>query len=242
MLGTHEPLMSQRIMRGLQHYWPLDEVSGNAKDAIWAPDAGPIDLTDTNTVTGGVGPSANLPLARSFDPATDEKFTVADARSLLMGVARRGFTAQIWANPTSVAAVIGLFGNDQGGTNRSWRVLLTTTPNWQFFIYDGSSILGGVTSGTPVAGAWHHVMFTANHVNSVLWVNGIRLGASPHTGGFAWSQTATGNFDLGNDNVAATREWNGLLCAAALWHRQLTDNEIRWLYNNGQGQDLRRYR
>ena len=156
-----------------------------------------------------------------------------------MGRRSRGFTASIWANPTSVAAVIGLFGKDVGAPNRSWRVILTTTPNWQLLFYDGSSLVGGVTAGTPVAGTWTHVVVVCDHVQTYLYLDGAFSTKDAHDTAGDFGDGA-GAFDLGNDNVTTGREWNGLLAQAAIWHRALTPIEIRWLYNNGQGRDLRR--
>ena len=230
--------MLQRVRRGLQHYWPLDEASGNAIDALYGPD-GPIHLTDTNTVTAAAGPSANLPAARQFTNASAEKFTVATARSLNMGRRARGFTAAIWAYPDSVLATHGLFGKDSGGTDRNWRVIQTLTPQWQLLFYDGTTLVGGATGGTPAAGTWSHVVVVCDHVQAYLYINGAFVLKDAHDTANDFSN-GVGAFDLGNDNVTTLREWDGRLAHAAIWHRALTPVEIRWLYNNGQGRDLRR--
>lgn len=234
--------VQQRLKQlGLLHYWPLDEASGDALDYFYGGGSGPINLTDTNSVTQAAGPSNNIPLARSFAAASSQRLTTSSSsQSLNMGIRFRGFSAQVWIYAATLpGTIMGVIGKDDGTTGRNWKISIDASNRVVFTYYNTSNVLlAGQITAAISATTWYHVVAQADNRYVYLWLNGVPIDPAA-VGQTDWNNT-TSRLDIGNDYSAAGRFFNGRIAQALTASRKWSRDEILWLYNAGQGRDLRR--
>lgn len=232
--------MAQRLRQGLIGYWPLDEASGVRQSIIGGAAN---DLTDNNTVTGGTGPSVNMPLASDFELGSAEYLSLATRNDLQP---KEAFTICCWVNMESQPADLRTFvAKDSGSAPGRSFLLCSNGANPGVVVFslwreDGTVILNSLASTvTLTTGTWFFVCARYEVPRSTLRVNtSTTTRVADATGVPAMAGTA--DLNIGRDHAGATRYMDGKIAGVGYWNRKLKDSEVDWLYNNGLGRDLRR--
>lgn len=226
------PGIQQKLKQGLVAFWPL--ASSGAVD-LKSIGPQPYDLTNGNVVARAAGPSATLPDAASFVSASLQRLSRATTNALTRS--RRSFTITGWFYCTTIPAsgtILGIYEATSGrqfvidvasGTGNT-RILLSTngTSNPQFAVSPGI-----------VVSTWYFLTLRYFQSSGRCEIS-LNLG----TPGVA---TQTGLFDSSADLTfgaiaGGTNYFNGRLSNFGMWDRILLETELRWLYNNGQGNSL----
>lgn len=228
----------QQLRRGLVAYWPLDEASGLAAAALYDA-GGPYDLTDNNTVTSGAGPSNNLPTAREFTAANSEYLSISDMRTLERDIPEFTFTG--FARITS-GANRGIFHKWlTTGDQREFQLWYEdTNARLRFFwTIDGTAGTSSTASTAMSSVSNNTWFFWAVRANANDVLLSIDMG-TPAQFSRGTIFTGTGAFEIGMAQSGTVSPMEGRLCAIAMHNRFLSDAELQWLYNNGNGRDLLR--
>ena len=228
--------IASQLMRGLVGYWPLATKSAvDLQAALYGTNV-PAVLVNTNIATRADGP-LNSNGAAAFASASTQSLSVVD--SALLSLAGTDFTLATWAYLTDKAARRFLIGKWSGtGTNREFFIEVDNTADRvrANISADGSATvsLDCDTFGSPPTTTWFYV--AARHStgrNLNIWVNGFQNTAAHTTG----ANNGNGGLFIGGSSEVALYN-NGRQSHAGLWNRCLSDQELFWLYNNGQGRDL----
>ncbi|MPZ70769.1 MAG: hypothetical protein GEU71_14770 [Actinobacteria bacterium] len=221
-------------LEGLQSFWPtadasavdLDDYSGNG-----------LTLTNNNIVTRDAGPSANLPDASVYASASSQSLSVADDPAFTPGAS--GFSVAIWARITTKSGLRTFIA--QRGTNQNAFELAhnNTGDRIRFALWNAAQsaqVLNADTLGSPDLLTWFHNVGTWDGVTMRIYINGALDSSAART---AAIHDSTADLQLGAG--AGANFHNGRLTHAAIWPtRALSAAEVAWLYNGGNGRDLRR--
>lgn len=214
-------------MRGLTHWWPLND----AFSGLSRPGVGPIYGTNT-TITPADGPP--------FSAANTAANFTATASAIILSAAPTAswtgvFTASFWLYLSSFTTWDGsAFGRyiswDSGGTDVLAIIGGSVNGNGSF---DLRSVQAGTTTLTQTSlgslfalNSWNHVVVTGNNASLNLYVNG--KSASLATGGNAVTTVSTSGIGC---RAAATRAPSGRIsdvrfCNGTQW----TAAEVADLY------------
>lgn len=229
------------ITDGLVGYWPICVGSTVTGASALYGNAGPLDLTNTNAVAAGAGPSNNLKAAGDFEAGSSQYFTRADATDL--SIAGGDATIVAWVNMESKPAnSMGIASKFTAtGNQREWGLRWENTlDRFQFLLsLDGTSTgaTGPNTATAPDLATWY--MVTAQFSNASARASIQQNLGAPVFVTIAHNFKGTAVFEVGSFGVAVNF-WDGLIAHVGLWHRILSQQELFWLYNNGQGRDLTR--
>jgi hypothetical protein len=215
----------------LVSFWKLDESSGTRYDAF-----GSNDLTDNNTVGQGTGTVyAN---AADFEVTNDEYLTVSDNA----GLRPANFTFSCWLKleskrPGSVIASKDVYNST---ATREWSLVYQSgVDRFRMFCFynatGGYDVVSANNFGSVSAGVWYHVCVTCNNSEITIRVNGgtadsVSATSSPRNTS-SLSPFSIGAYFSSPGTSGANNEWDGLIEAAGLWSRVLSDAEITALAN-----------
>lgn len=219
------------LLDGLEAWWKLDEASGDALDAHGAN-----DLTDGNTVGSAAGKVNN---ARDFDDTSSEYFSIADNASLSFG--DEELTIAGWCFMQSGSGVIRTIAAKRQDTTIEYILRHDGGVSGKLAFYvssDGSSFTSTTanTFGATPNDTWMFVVAQHDPTNNLIKIsvnNGAFDTAAHSTGVFNGSS----QFQLGcYVNTGTPSElWGGLIDEVGVWRRLLSDPEITFLYNSGNG-------
>lgn len=210
-------------------YYPLNEASGDAIDAV----AG-LNLADQNTVGSGTGIVEAT--ARDFELSNSEYFSVADNATLSMG--NIDFTICAWLKFESKGAnaVMIIKGTSSEGEyvleylTSIDRIRLTLVPGGG---WSGLDSAVADTLGSPSTGVWYFVVGWYNAATDVISIS-VNDGAVDTKAGYAGG-AADKAADFAIGGYASGSYFDGLMQGVGLWKRILTSAEITELYNSGSG-------
>jgi len=140
------------------------------------------------------------------------------------------FTASIWINPSSFSNYQAFLGAPSGGgfiihTDASGAIYCNETTAGDAFV-----------SSTLQLNQWQHVVFVKSNSSGYrtkVWYNGTQVYDQLTNNRSNYDASVT-DITLGNYGGLGF-PYNGKLDAVGLWNRELTDQEIATLYNNGSG-------
>lgn len=219
------------VMSGLVGWWSLNEASGTRLDSHTSA----LSLTNNNTVTQAAGIRGN---AAQFTAANTESLSRADEAAFRT----EDFTIAYWVYLDAKAAAYQCATRYRTDTDqRHWRLVYGSGPDrFQFTVSsDGSAanetIFNLNSLGSPSTATWYFLV--ASHDSTA---DRVRVSANAGTvdetayasGVF---ETSTADFTLGAQHAGGGAPHDGRLDEVALWSRELTAREIRWLYNGGAG-------
>lgn len=213
-------------------YYDLDEVSGDAIDAV-----GNADLTDVNTVGSASG-------ARDFEAGNSERFTRADDATFSMG-ADTPFTFVFMYNAETEPhfSAMPLFSKGGGHDATEYFLFFANSGNFEWHVGNGSSkaqVNAPVfSSGFPLpqqgTGTWHYGRVWHDPDLDVI---GIQIDDGP-IATTSWSggtHNGSNVFELGRDASGWTAvTFDGLMKRFGLWKRVLKQTEYDWLRNGNNG-------
>ena len=212
---------------GLVLYLPMDEGLGaTTYDKSGEGNDGAITGASWINLSLNYRPEHSL----SFDGSDDYVDCGHDA-SLDMTDA---IAVEVWIKPANVAATQRVVSKQYNGTS-------TSASCYQLGLY-GSQFrwaVGGVfdeRSGTPVNGAWYHVVGTYDRVEAKLYVNGVEILSEAYT---AAIRTSSEILSLGNTVYGATKVYYypGLIREARIYNRALSAVEVQQCYQGSPPAD-----
>ena len=117
----------------------------------------------------------------------------------------------------------------------SWQAICTSGDgSWRVHRNSGTNTIAWGTSGlglvdlpgtTDVStGDWFHIACTYDGANKILYINGVQEGISAETGTIG---TSTYNVNIGENNQATGRYFNGIIDDVRIYNRGLTAEEVR---------------
>ena len=202
----------------LEYYWSFDEGSGtNANENV----SGTNDMTLVDGASFVAGKVGN---AVSFDGSNDYAQTGS-----VLDITNESFSIGFWYYSGGLAVQEHIFSclNYNGGPG--FGLMHLTNSTWSKFFGVGSTSV--INSVTPI-GSWNYRVYTSDTINVKLYENGDFIKQVSN------SFTPDGNakLTLGEDSInTPAREWEGKLDEFGIWQRELSQEEITFLYNDGDG-------
>ncbi len=223
MLSTPAALQGA-IDDGLVAYWPLDEGSGTIAN----------DVTGhghDGTATGGISWVSGK-LGGAFNTNDSGYFTIPQDAALRPVNA---VSVQCWAKINGFTTWDSLVSNcwDTGSTEAGYEI---HEQDGTGFRCELSGSFRAAHAANPALGQWVHIVGTYDGTTVKTYFNGV-LVASNNTasGPIDWDPVPyalyIGRFHDDNENYVA----NAIIDEVAIWNRALTQEEIDYLYNDGNG-------
>ncbi len=217
---------------GLTNYWNLNE-------------------TTANTCTGGVNDSCNV--AQTYDGAWNDGATYTANGKLNGAVTFDGTSDNIdtgdsisgtavsfafWMKPSTNTDSIITKGASRGSATTRNLDIFGNGTDLVWVASNGSSYLWTAQTPFPSLGQWHYVVATWDGTTSAngtkLYLNGVLVDSQTSTG---TTLADTFNLYLGGA-VNSTFFYTGQLDDVRVYNRSLTNSEISYLYNNGNGREI----
>jgi hypothetical protein len=197
------------LLNGLIHEWKFNETSGTtAVDSV-----GSINLSGVGTPTWTTG------LINNSVVLADSKRLVASSNILNLN----NFTISVWVYPTSTedqilfsSASSNFWGGLRINSNGIGRVDISVN-GW------GTNIV--TNTAYTSTNKWHFFALKKSGNNYKVYHNGNYLGGLTNTSTFN-----TGNFVIGYPNTFTSLSVVGRVDQTLIWNRDLSDNEIKYLY------------
>lgn len=239
----YDLIMAYNLKKDLVGAWPLDEASGTRRDHSGLGN----NLTDSNTVTGGAGPSVLIPTASDFESTNLESLTLADNPNIRLGNIDWSMACLGRLESAPVDGWMGLLTKYTDATHRDYQLLYKdriTAPagkNFLVAVYSAAGVEVGLvdasTFGQASLNTWYRVY--AYH-NASLTQLGIRvnMGAWDTGSTTAAPGSSTAGLRIGARDDASLF-WDGLQAYGFIWKRLLTEQEWTWWDNRGAGRSIR---
>jgi len=213
----------------LEAWWELNEESGTRVDAH-----GSNDLADNNTVLYDTLVKGN---AADFEKGNSESLSIADNASL--SVADVDFMFTTWLKPESIPGADQdmIIAKGGGVGTREYQAYITTTGSLAWVIYSSGEAGNTVVNsgaGTIIAGTKVFVVIKYDAGASELSVS-LDAGSFTTAGSAVTPYDGSSIFRLGGRYAAIDSPYDGLMDETNFWKGILTQDEINWLYNSGDG-------
>lgn len=219
-------------------YWKLDEASGtSAADSSGNSNTGTLhNMEGADWVAGKIGSALNF----SGD-GTTEYVSIADSASLdIPGPV----TLCAWVNATSFTSSGEedvILGKSSAAVSAQYYLSTDDSPSTSAkrIVFGWTNTAGSVTesyvsTNTISSGAWHHVCGVRVNNNDVdLYINGVSQTVNVFQGGNVTPSTATAPITLGRAGAVSALYWNGVIDDARVYNRDLSAQEIDYLYQCG---------
>ena len=209
-------------------WWALNETSGTRNDSH-----GTNHLTDNNTVTYSSGIKYN---AGNFTSSNSEYLNINDNVAISTGNIDFSLCAWVYLLDTTATHVI--FSKTET-SNYEIRLRYNSTSNrfTAALSSNGTTWNSTVTANTFGAisiNTWYFICGQHDSVNDLLVinVNKIKDTASANSSG---SRDGTGPFFIGT--LSTSEYHDGYVDEAVFYKKLLTDDEVDWLYNSGNGRE-----
>lgn len=213
------------LLESLISFWELEEESGDRVDAHGANDLTPIGTP--GSTPGKVGD------ATRFVKASSQALSHADNSDLSLTTTDE-FTFCLWVRLTEslYEAQRPLIWKGSSeyrisylsvGSGRYYAEIFLLAP------YQGAVVYAN-NFGEPALNTWHFIVVRYDLINLSISVNNGPPNATPYELGVF---NGTGTFWLGRNNTPIYNDVD--LDQVGFWKRVLTDAEVTWLYNSGNG-------
>lgn len=198
------------------------------------------NLTPVNTptyVAGKVGNAANLVRA------SNQYFTYTDAGNVFGGMTK--LSVSFWVKMASNVNSETHLGEYVSSSNLSFRVWSSATfMRFEVFPQNAGTYTTWSFGSPPTIGSWTHIVCTydgtaiTNHLTA--YVNNSKSQNSLGSGSGAL-RAISSTFVIGNLS-AASQALDGIIDQVSIWSGYcLTDADVTWLYNNGNGRAYSEY-
>lgn len=227
-MGCFASFAQGDIVHGLQGYWRFDgsglEASGGARDLTLVGNPGfPAGLIGSAMALDGSGSTY------AVRPVNDAEFQLA----------ARDFTIQAWVRYNSLAGEQVVVEKWTGMSGPGWTFTKLASHQYRFHLSTPVSLDTSLPSMAP--GHWYHLIVVRRGPTLSILVDG-QARATALVGTAANSETSApllvGRRHQQDGRVFAT---NGQLDEVAIWQRALSDDEIAWLYQSGQGRTMAKW-
>lgn len=212
----------------LVSWWSLDEASGNAIDAH-----GSNDLVETSGTIDSVAGKVNG--GRDLESDDTEYFEIASNATLQ--VADEAFSFGCWWKPESTNTSHYIMGKwNQTNNRREYIIIKNSSGEFRLIISNDGTNTNTVLSGvTPSAGNWYFIVARHDPVSNTIHikVNDAADVSAAHTTG---CNANTSPFRFGAEGSATPLAYSDGVCDEAFFYKKyLSDDELEWLYNSGNG-------
>ena len=217
---TWDPLYTN-----IEAFWKMEESSGT-RDS----ETGTNDLAETNSVTSTTGKIGN---AASFDGTND--YLSIDSGFDGEASGWRSWAGWVYFNSLGSAEYI-LSTSTSGGSTLKQQLWKTTgdVPNVKMGSHSKSSTEALSTdTWYHIVGVWALDPPSATDPDVIVYVNGVNRGQR----GVPTTASTIDRLDIGANNGGST-PLDGRIDAAGYWEKQLSQDEIDRLYNDGNGLEL----
>ena len=224
-------------------YWPMDDASGDFRDASGNGFA----ATATGTWTyQASGPTVNgLQYLAATDTTTNS--TLANASEAVDDNASSstGMTLSFWVNTTDATSGYLISQRHDGVNSESWNIYYNNTQELVFYarndVDDGMASYTAQTSAIN-DGNWHHVVawIDPSTGNADISLDGgVPEGTVGSTGtSTTWVGATAVPFTIGAGSSTGSSGTISTLAHVAYWDRMLTSGEREALYDQNIAQDL----
>jgi len=139
------------------------------------------------------------------------------------------FTISGWFNVTSYVSNMGYISFDS--STRGWFLFHQNT---NLALYDGTSVTT-LNSNLQPTNEWNSYIITYDGTDLIFYLNGQQNSTQSVSINL---QTNGNDGQIGNQQFAAGRFYNGKIDETALWSTALTSAQVLEIYNNGRPKDL----
>jgi hypothetical protein len=234
-------LSTGQLRRDLALYLPMNETAPSGNVTAADNSGNGFDFTSVNSILSTAGTLGN---ARDFVKA-NQTHLLGGSTSSLLQFGGGDWSLQFWLNltgplPTTAtnAAVIARNVNSAGSyAAAQFSIGMFFNSGVTNISVNGANSLTFTQFGSILAGTWHHIVFTNTGTTVSYYRDGNLIGTGTRTG--TWL-TGTHYTVIGipNTNSAATQAINAKIDEFAKWNRTLSANDVKALYNNGNGRSL----
>ena len=213
---------SSDLSVGLNMYWNMDnatninDLSGNGNDGT---------NSGTTATTGKIGNALDFERGDSDYIQSDNKLNV------VLPDTSQG-TINLWFKAETIDTTSSFIFENWGGGNRFYADI--TSSNGIIFAYMDNSATSPPSWSGATTGTWYMLTATFNSSGYWdLWINGIKRDSE--TGATDSGTWGTDNWGIGKAFASNNRWFDGVIDEVGVWNRQLSEEEIGWLYNSGDG-------
>lgn len=211
----------------LQAWWSFDEASGIRADLI-----GSNPLSDNNSVLSASGVSVNTTNSAVFSGAN---YLSCANSSLFDGMTNNNWTICHWINIDATCPASGMFLSKQAaGGSIGWDLNYSGGGTMLLESFDVNANYYSCTFPSLSTSQWY--LFSLTYNNTTHQLRSMMFGSSTNVINMAdsLSNDAT-SFGIGARADDATSPAIGKVDETAIWYRILTDDEIAYMFNFGQG-------
>lgn len=214
-------------------WWKLEEGAADT-DVV---DSGPLGLTGVaSTNTSNLSVTGKINDAFEFiDPADPNEYvTLTDTGSdLQFESGSQDFTICAWLKiPDNLGAIDTIF-DYRDADNDGWRFVLVNGYPW--LQIDTKDVKADAADAMG-DNAWHFAVAVAYRTgNGRIYIDGVHsVGTDSAISGEVMAITTTAPI-LGMDSYAAANHFNGIIDEIMVFDKVLSEADILWLYNDGDG-------
>jgi len=226
---------------GLIEAWNFSEGPGSLRRGSFAGR----DLTErvgfpADVALGKIGSAVRFPMFATETYYGSHLFR--DSEPALQIAAGKSLTINVWVYPFDIAGTpIFFYKAAGGGTNNEYWLGHNATgfPDWTWRVYLGGDSATFNTAATPGIGfssqlnQWYMVTADIDATEATIGIR-VNAGARASTALTGSPTAGTAKLRLAGDQLD-NPQYLGLLDAAGMWNRRLSDEEISLLYNSGNG-------
>jgi hypothetical protein len=197
------------------------------------------NVNDIGNTYNGVNSNVTFNASGKFGAAavfngSSSSIVVEDSSSNTFGFANYTGTASAWVNINSFSAennILAKRGTGQPG-KRHWMLLVNTSKNINFFIYNTDANQQTVASSTILnANQWYHIAVTLTTTNVKIYINGVLDTTASST--YSTIQNDGADLQIGRRGTnSGYNYFNGAIDQVRIFNDSLTSNEVAQLYNN----------
>jgi len=208
----------------------LYQLDGNANDTTTNYDG---TATDVTYSTGQFGQAAVF-------NGSSSRIIVEDSTANAFGFANYTGTASAWVNIDSFSSENPILSKRDTGQpgNRQWMLLVDTSKNINFFIYNTDANQQTVTSSTVLnANQWYHIAVTLTTSDVKIYINGVEDTTASST--YSTIQNDGADLQIGRRGTNTGHNYfDGKIDQVRIFNREITPEEVSTLYNETDASNI----
>lgn len=211
----------------LQAWWSFDEASGVRADSVGAN-----PLSDNNSVLSSGGVSVNTTNSAVLSGAN---YLSCANSSLFDGMTNNNWTICHWVNIDATCPPGGMFLSKQANGGATGFYLFYDGANgMQFHAFDVNGADSSSTLSSIMFNNWYLFAATYNNTSHTMRSMLFDVSTNSFVMAYSLSNDAT-SFGIGARADDGSALATGKVDETAIWYRILTDDEIAYIFNFGQG-------
>jgi len=233
LYNNGSPLTSMSGFSSLVSWYKLnasdtyDGSNWTIEDHAGSNDGTSSGMTQANLVQSDLSfTSGYSPYALSFDGANDY-ISIPNSTDFDLG---SSFTISGWFNVTSYVSNMGYISFD-GSSTRGWFLFHQST---NLALYDGTSVRTLSLNLQPT-NQWNSYIITYDGTDLIFYLNGQQNSTQAVSSNL---QTNGNGGQIGNQQFATGRFYNGSISNASIWNTALTSAQVSEIYSEGIPQNL----